>query len=50
MQAERQRQSADAAARDKNGHDRPLVDGVMAWAAAGGNRERRRNCPAATYF
>jgi hypothetical protein len=39
MQAERQRQSADAAARDKNGHDTPLIDGVMAWEATGGNCE-----------
>jgi hypothetical protein len=30
MQAERQRQSADAAASDKYGHDTPLIDGVMA--------------------
>jgi hypothetical protein len=44
MQAERQRQSADAAAGDKNGHDslyaRASWQGVMAWEAPGGNCER----------
>jgi hypothetical protein len=40
MQAERQRQPADAAACDKNRHDRaPVMDGVMTWAAKGGNCE-----------
>jgi hypothetical protein len=40
MQAERQRQPADAAAGNEYGHDCALVtDGVMAWQGNVGNYE-----------
>src|SRR6266705_2181472 len=50
MQAERQRQSADAAARDKNGHDTPLTDASWHGRRQGATAKRRRNRSAATYF